>query len=53
MSNRAATEALIRRCVAACNKGFIKGLLDANRECEARVTSCYNLQDRIARVALG
>ena len=53
MSNRAATEALIRYCVAACKRGFIEGLLDANRECKARVTSCHNLQDRIARVALG
>ena len=53
MSDRDATEALIRRCVAAFTAGGLGRLLVARRERQAPVTTCHNLQERIVRLALG
>jgi hypothetical protein len=53
MSDRDATEALIRRCVAAFTAGGMERLLVAGRERRAPVTTCHNPQDRIVRLALG
>lgn len=53
MSDRDATEALIRRYVAAFNEGDNEGMLDVGRERQAPVTTRQNQQGWIARLVLG
>lgn len=51
MPDHDATEALVRRHVAAVDYGDIEGTHDCDRM--APMTSCHNPQDWIAQLALG